>query len=159
MHMPTCVLHYVCVQQERADGYADKALFTGLPETRPATARKGQRQSRSSSNPEPKGGLQALLQVVTWVSGRAVPYLPTRSAALRRHFCPRATHRPFTLETKYHWGIAPRRARTGALRQLTKGKHKRTCNCRCLLWKLLRLFPGRWWAVLPCKCEHLHLGG
>ena len=76
-----------------------------------------------------KGGLQALLQVVTWVSGRAVPYLPTRSAALPRHFCPRATHRPFTLETKYHWGTTPRRARTGALRQLTKGKHKRTCNC------------------------------
>lgn len=39
-----------------------------------------------------KGGLQALLQVVTSVSGRAVPYLPTRSASLPRHFCPRATH-------------------------------------------------------------------
>lgn len=124
-----CTCRHVCIQQERADGYADKALFTGLPETRPATARKGQKQSRSSSNPEPKGGLQALLQVVTWVSGRAVPYLPTRSAALPRHFCPRATHRPFTLETKYHWGTTPRRAWTGALRQLTKGKHKRTCNC------------------------------
>lgn len=78
MHMLTCV-RYVCVQQERADGYADKALFTGLPETRPATVRKRQRQGWSSSNPEPLG-LQALLQVVTWVSGRAVPYLPTRSA-------------------------------------------------------------------------------
>lgn len=89
MHMLTCV-HYVCVQQERADGYADKTLFTGLPETRPATDRK--RQSQNSSNPEPKGGLQALLQVVTSVSGRAVPYLPTRSAALPRHFCPRALY-------------------------------------------------------------------
>lgn len=122
-----------------------------LPETRPATARKGQRQSWSSSSPEPKGGLQALLQVVTWVSGRAVPYLPTRSAAQLRHFCPRAIHGPFTLETKYHWGTAPRWALTGALRQLTNGKHKRTCNCQCLLWKLLRLFPGRWWQSCPAS--------
>lgn len=106
-----------------------------------------------------KGGLQALLQVVTSVSGRAVPYLPTRSASLPRHFCPRATHGSFILETKYRWGTAPRWALTGALRKLTNGKHKRTCNCQCLLWKLLRLFPSRWWAVPPCKCEHFHLGG
>lgn len=34
---------------------ADRALLTALPETRLATARKEQRQSQSSSNPEPKG--------------------------------------------------------------------------------------------------------
>lgn len=51
-HADMCA--HVCIQQER-DGCADRAVLTGLPEARPATARKEQGRARAQATLSLKG--------------------------------------------------------------------------------------------------------